>query len=73
MLFKTETVVDTIVDAFQDAAACIAALPEGTVMRCRNEEAPILLRDINADNASIVARIYLSGGVAIMLLVIYYL
>ena len=65
MFFKTEAIVDTVVNAFQGAAACIAALPGGAAVRCRNEDAPILLRDVNADNTSIVARIYLSGGVAL--------
>jgi len=32
-------------------------LPGGTAMRRRDEDTPILLRDVDADNASIVARI----------------
>ena len=65
MLFKTEAIVDAVVDAFQGAAACITPLPGGTAMRCRDEDTPILLRDVDADNASIVARIYLTDCVAL--------
>ena len=65
VFFKTEAIVDAVVDSFQGAAACITALPGGTAMRRRDEDTPVLLRDVDADNASIVARINLSCGVAL--------
>jgi hypothetical protein len=34
-------------------------------VRCRDEDAPILLRDVNANNAPIVARIHLTSCVAL--------
>ena len=67
MLFKTEAIVDTVVDAFQGAAACITALPGGTAVRRRDEDVPILLRDVNAYNAAIIAWIHLPGRVALVL------
>src|SRR5664280_3922421 len=65
VLFKTKAIVDTIVDAFQGATTSITTLPRGTAVRRRDEDAPILLRDVDADNAAIVARINLPGRVAL--------
>ena len=50
MLFKTEAIVDAVVDAFQGAAACITTLPRGTAVRRWEEDASILLRDVDVDN-----------------------
>lgn len=65
MLFKTAAIVDAVIDALQGATACIAAFPGGTAVRRRHEDAPILRRDVNANNAPIVARIHLPSGVAL--------
>jgi len=47
VLFKTEAIVDAVVDTLQDAAACVATLPGETAIRHRNEDAPILLSDVD--------------------------
>lgn len=65
MFFKTEAIVDAVVDSFQGAAAHITALLRGTAVRRWDEDASILLRDVDANNAPIVARIYLPCGVAL--------
>jgi hypothetical protein len=65
VFFKAETTIDTVVDGFQGATACITSLPRGTSGRCRDENTPILLRDVDADNAAIVARVHLPYSVAL--------
>ena len=57
VLFKTEAIVDAVVDAFQGTTTSITTLPRGAAVRRRYEDTPILLRDVNADNAPIVARV----------------
>ena len=58
VLFKTEAIIDAVVDAFQGATTSITTLLRGAAVRRRDEDTPILLCDVDADNASIVARIH---------------
>ncbi|MDD5265673.1 MAG: hypothetical protein PHO08_00910 [Methylococcales bacterium] len=65
VLFKTQAIADTVVDSFQGATATITALPRGAAVKRRDEDAPILPGDVDADDSAIVARIHLTGCVAL--------
>lgn len=43
MPLETEAVVDAVVDPLQGVAAVVTALPAGTAVRVRHEEAPIVI------------------------------
>jgi hypothetical protein len=64
-MLKTKAVVNAVVDTFQGAAPMISTPPGGTGVGGGYEDAPVLLGDRDAHDASVISRTDLAGLVAL--------
>jgi len=61
---EAEAIVDAVVDPLQGVAPIVAALPTGAAVRGRHEDAPVVIVEANAYDASVLARSNPTGLVA---------
>jgi hypothetical protein len=64
LLLEAEVAVDAVVDPLQGAAAVVAALPARAAVRGGDEDAPVVLVELDAHDAPVLARIHPAGLVA---------
>jgi hypothetical protein len=55
VLLEAEVAIDAVIDALQGAAAVVAARPARAAVRCGDEDAPVMLVELDAYDAPVRA------------------